>query len=393
MNRLFIITYIISIITVIGCGSKQKVEQKVDYVPTPGATAAYVYTAGVDPECKVINPETRELEPFVNTGDAPYPIRHYVEIYPKEIYYGDTVYVVTADENVSSETLKSIQDESRNHIAINYCKLISIPENIEAYDWLPEYQTTARKKLRTFYRDLAPGEKWLQNRYFIEFPPLEDKEKPYWKELEKSIPPTGVRIPLRITTGFDYIQHKGEGIIVITDVEILVKPRPASEMALLDKWYNNTPEKTLPKVAGNRKDPHETDLRASWASRIKIGWFSYDPWLFVRLGNRKPCDPNNPTTLDGWRKLEASLTPSTMRDEVRLVRLQLEYYCAKSGVKSDLAKQELAQWLKSLPTPQQAVYMSFLKSKQNSFEHRAPALSKKNTELINFLIKEIEHER
>ncbi|MBQ6617384.1 MAG: hypothetical protein IJH67_13565 [Thermoguttaceae bacterium] len=373
----------IALIIIQSCSSSASAP--VAYVKTPGATAAFVYTAGVDPECKVLNPETRELEPFVNTGDAPYPIRHSVEIFPKEIYYGDTIYVVSADENVSSETIKSIKDNSRKHIAIDLCKPISYPKSTEEYDWLPEYQTTARKKLRTFYRDLAPGEKWLQNRFFIEFPPLEDKEKPFWKELEKSIPPTGVRIPLRITTGFDYVQHKGERITVIADVEILVKPRPASEMALLDKWYNNTPEKTFPKVAGNRKDPHETDLRASWASRIKIGWFSYDPWLFVRLGNRKPCDPNNPTTLNGWRKLEASLTPSTMRDEVRLVRLQLEYYCAEPGKESDIAKQELAQWLKSLPTPQQAVYMSFLKSKQSSFEHRAPLLAKKNMELIIFL--------
>ncbi len=357
----------------------------VAYVKTPGSTVAFVYTAGVDPECKVLNPETRELEPFVNTGDAPYPIRHYVEIYPKEIYYGDTIYVVSADENVSNETLKSIKDNSRKHIAIDLCKLISIPENTEEYDWLPEYQTRAYKKLRTFYRDLAPGEKWLQNRFFIEFPPLEDKEKQFWKELEKSITPTGVRIPLRITTGFDYIQHKGERITVITEVEILVKPRPESEMALLDTWYQNTPKKSFPEVKGNRKNPHEMDLRGSKKSWIKIGWHSYDPWLFVRLGNRKPCDPNNPTTLDGWRKLEASLTPSTMRDEVRLVRLQLEYYCAEPGVKSDLAKQELDQWLKSLPTPQQAVYMSFLKSKQSSFKDRAPLLAKKNMELIIYL--------
>ena len=129
-------------------------------------------------------------------------------------------------------------------------------------------------------------------------------------------------------------------------------------------------------------------MHANKKSWIKIGWHSYDPWLFVRIGNRKPCDPNNPTTLDGWRKLEASLTPSTMRDEVRLVRLQLEYYCAEPGVKSDLAKKELVQWIKSLPTPQRAVYFAFLQSKRNSFRHNAPALSKKNYELLDTLYDE-----
>ena len=66
----------VALIIIQCCSSSASVP--VAYVKTPGATAAYVYTPGVNPECKVLNPETRELEPFVNTGNVPYPIRHYV---------------------------------------------------------------------------------------------------------------------------------------------------------------------------------------------------------------------------------------------------------------------------------------------------------------------------
>ena len=384
MKRLYLMLSALSVLTVLGCGSEKTVS--IEYVPTPGETAAFVYTPGVDSECKVLNRETHELEPFVNSGDAQYPIRHSVEIFPKEIYFGDTVYVVATDENVSSETLKSTTDFSDTSINKNSCAHLA--NSIKEYTWIPEFQTKAYHcRGLSQNLDLLPGKKILQKRFYMEFPPLEDKETLIWKELENSIPPEGTLLSLRISSALHNLQN-GSFIFVDTTVDILVKPRPETEKALLDAWYQNTPEKTFPEVDGNRKIPNEMDLHANKKSWIKIGWHSYDPWLFVRIGNRKPCDPNNPTTLDGWRKLEASLTPSTMRDEVRLVRLQLEYYSAEPGVKSDLAKKELVQWIKSLPTPQRAVYFAFLQSKQNSFRHNAPALSKKNYELLDALYDE-----
>jgi len=102
--------------------------------------------------------------------------------------------------------------------------------------------------------------------------------------------------------------------------------------------------------------------------------------MFVRLGNRKPSDPNNPTTLAGWRELEASLVPSTMRDEVRLVRLQLEFYAASAGEDSAQAKKYLLDWLKSLPTPQRVVMAASLV--YNSMRFRGTTLQTRNQELV-----------
>ena len=124
-------------------------------------------------------------------------------------------------------------------------------------------------------------------------------------------------------------------------------------------------------------------LEPSGKSNIRIGGKEYDPWLFVRFGVRKPSDPNNPTTLEGWRELEASLIPSTMRDEVRLTRLQLEYYSAKKGGASEQAKAELVDWLESLPEVQQRRMTTSLVSKMHEF-YDSP-LRDKNRELMRAL--------
>jgi hypothetical protein len=172
-----------------------------------------------------------------------------------------------------------------------------------------------------------------------------------------------------------------EGAIVkLNTTEILIKPRPANEMALLERWYKNTPEELFPVVGGGRKIPRDMDLKSSGRSDIRIGRNRFDPWMFVRLGNRKPSDPNNPTTLDGWRKLEASLIPSTMRDEVRLVRLQLEYYAANAGEDAAQAKKELVDWLRSLPAPQQTVMIASLV--YNSGRFSGTMLHSRNQELV-----------
>ena len=327
------------------------------WLNSASAPVAYVKTPGNTVEIVIDDGETSK-------------VKRSLLVYPTEIYWGDTVYVQRVDENLSSETISDYYEENDFFWRV-FVKGSASMENL-SYEWVTEYSNNAFHEAAVPVRDFQPAEKRLQNANSFEFPPLEDWKNPFWEQLKKDLPSEGKRIPFSINNG-------------AATVDILVKPRPESEMALLDKWYKNTPEKTFPIIAINHKIPQNYVLRGSWRSRIWIGWYRYDPWLFVRLGNRKPCDPNNPTTLDGWRKLEASLTPSTMRDEVRFVRLQLEIYCAKPGKESDLAKLEFGEWLQSLPTPQQTVYLHYLKNKSSDFRHNARSLSKKNFEIIDVL--------
>ena len=56
-----------------------------------------------------------------------------------------------------------------------------------------------------------------------------------------------------------------------------------------------------------------------------------------------PGAPNIPTTTQGWKKLEESLEPSTLRDEIQLTRLLWEYFTAKDSIWSYFSANESAQ--------------------------------------------------
>ena len=153
------------------------------------------------------------------------------------------------------------------------------------------------------------------------------------------------------------------------------------------RWFDATPANLFPERFPNGdgavvKAPSAKGspaLVSSGASDVEIGGKSYDPWLFVRSGFRKPSDPNAPTTVDGWRRLEAEFAPSTLRDEITLTRLQLEYYDAPQGKESDVALQALVAWLEKRPEPQRVVLTESLRSKRRKF--RNTPLQEKNAPL------------
>ncbi len=60
----------------------------------------------------------------------------------------------------------------------------------------------------------------------------------------------------------------------------------------------------------------------------------------LRQGNRYPGPPNTPETWQGWKELEESITPSTMRDEIRLTRILIQY----CDTKDEKVLDELKEW-------------------------------------------------
>jgi hypothetical protein len=167
----------------------------------------------------------------------------------------------------------------------------------------------------------------------------------------------------------------------------------------LARWFDATPANLFPerfpngdgavvKAPSSKGSP---DLVSSGANDVEIGGKSYDPWLFVRIGNRKPADPNNPTTVDGWRKLEAEFAPSTLRDEITLTRLQLEYYDADEGEASDAALKALVDWLAQRPEPQRVVLSQSLLSKRGKFQ--GTPLEAKNATLGAALVSAFSSEK
>ncbi len=304
-----------------------------------------------------------------------------VRVWPTEVYFGDPVYFCAYYENRSGATIPQCGDYifSRGpedaYIAWNWIAWgFRLSDATATYRLFPELECEpAWIELGLSRRDYLPNESAEYICGTLELPPLEDLRSEFWKSLSAA-PEEGVECELRSI--YDDISFK-----------IRVKPRPTGEAERLQRWYDATPPALFPIVPSDRKLKIPRDdkiLKSSGKSDIKLGFFKrYDPWLFVRVGNRKPSDPNNPTTVDGWRKLEAEFAPSTLRDEITLTRLQLEYYDADKGEASDAALKTLVDWLSQRPEPQRVVLSQSLLSKRAKFKETP--LEAKNATLCDAL--------
>ena len=337
-------------------------------------------------------PNGNDIELIYQSGEEESVVETKVVAFPKRLSVGDTFYLAIYNKNLSD---KRITYTLSPYFYIS--PMLSSSLTSEIYQWKEEVVNRIRFLLLPEEHILEPGAERISRSCSWEFPPLEDWNEPFWKELREKLPPEGASCQLRFSLTTTEIRDDLSRVNSSHDVvlDLWVTPRSAKETQLLEGWLHSTPVDLLPNDVGDRKEPRKDksseeilDLRmeclqGSEESKIKIGENRWDPWLFIRTGNRKPSDPNNPTTLKGWRELETQLSPSVMRDEVRFTRLQLEYYSASSQAKKAATRKELVDWLHSLPQAQRVSMVSSLKSKENQF--RNTKLQKGYFELINAL--------
>ena len=287
------------------------------------------------------------------------------EIFPKEMTYGDFAYVLELRTNVSGETIKDYPIFKDPFVKVweEPNSVVLTAEGIEGeYRWKQEYPSSFESDYFCFDgKDLAPNESVIKSRLVLDFPPVEDWNAPFWKALRDKVTPEGIKCSLK----FNYphslkTEDKSRPKYVQESVcyEFLMKSRPESEMSLLEDWVKASSDKYL---------PYETEWKKYWKGRgkkstnqISLGLNKYNVSSFVRLGNRKPSDPNSPTSLKGWRELESSLAPSSMRDEIHLTCLLLEYYGSITNKGKAESSRKIADWLASLPDPQRVALSSYL---------------------------------
>ena len=258
---------------------------------------------------------------------------------------------------------------------------------------------------------LHPGEEYEYGTLAVEFPPLEDWNEPFWRGVRELLA-TEERVEFRMRVAFSRRLGTGgepepareSGLFAelpesktewtdskgVFEKKIVLTRRPETETKRFDEWFAATPDafwperrtglrgeeggkeafKVPPKFAV-RAGVEESDkvwgreLRASGQSNVALDSLrqTFDVWNFARFGNRKPSDPNNPTTLDGWRALEAEFSPSTVKDEITLTRLQLEYYDAEDGEGTSAALGRLLAWLDALDPTRRAAYKNAILAK------------------------------
>ncbi|MBR4835176.1 MAG: hypothetical protein IKU86_12740 [Thermoguttaceae bacterium] len=299
-------------------------------------------------------------------------IRRTIKIYPGDaIYFGDAVYVVDEEENRSEKTMRA---GAALPLSVGSYSpwdggTVSSPEISGNYRFVPEDVAATTIEYGWQACDVLPGQKRVTSVRFVEFPPLEDWNAPFWKALREKLRDKPEGVPCKLSVDNLYRDQDGRRQIESVEFQIVVKPRPNDETERLQRWYDATPPKLFPIHRWGYKVPRANELKSSGASDIEIGDRAYDPWLFIRVGNRKPSDPNNPTTLAGWRRLEAEFAPSTLRDEITLTRLQIEYYDATEGEASDAALKVLADWLRARPEPQRVALTESLYFRFASFRN------------------------
>ncbi|MDO4628408.1 MAG: hypothetical protein Q4C70_04425 [Planctomycetia bacterium] len=238
-----------------------------------------------------------------------------------------------------------------------------------------------------------------------EFPSLEDWDQPFWRNLRENMPAEGVDIRLRFC--FPHPWSRDEEIPVETVVR--VKPRCAKETEQITDWYQSTPKAFFPEVQFSLKSwlqgvqeetghwkrkwvligLSEEDLPETWKYPISLpnadgSETAYNPWFFMRVGNRKPFGDGVPRDLKAWRTLEESWTPGTLRDEMKMTRLIIDAHekIAVSSLPENVSTRKFRtepeyrteldaifastyEWLETLPKIQQYVLLKSIFTRFN----------------------------
>jgi len=323
-----------------------------------------------------------------------------VAIYPREIYFGDPIYIGIYRKNISEEMATSIINNGsrHNHWLTLHSEGISVPYFLLYESDVTWYPGSSNHPPASLYHTFQPGESMLVTVAYQELPALEDMNFPFWEEAKKRLNVgenvvvyiTG-EIPERTAAG----RNARERIVVQPAVTlfisdpIVIKPRPGSEMELLEKWLEETPKRLLPvpydqfnaesdvgywdawrfikdefdtipftpkpdfvsKTRDYKVKRNDRHFLASNERFIKVRDKEYFPYFFLRHGNRKPGDPVCPETWQGWKELEESLSPSTMRDEIRMVRILIQY----CDTEDEAVLQELKDWFADMNELQRTV--------------------------------------
>ena len=266
-----------------------------------------------------------------------------LSVFPKELAIGDTCYVFVSATNHSEEVMKVVAPV----FTFAYdSAMVQFDLSRDDKTWHGTFECqvhreTTRRSVPTY--TILNGETIVFIAVPLQFPSLDELHTPFWEETLKELKdhPEGIAFDFGIEfsppQGSIFHDAKTGSPGRLTD-KVTLKLRNAEEMAMIEEWYRKTPEDYFPifnKGSHIRKVPPQ-GLRKESGRKI----LGESPWLFANIGNRYPGDPNIPTTSQGWKELEESITPSTMRDEIRLTRILIQY----CDTEDEKVLEELKEW-------------------------------------------------
>ncbi|MDR1480692.1 MAG: hypothetical protein LBJ00_17345, partial [Planctomycetaceae bacterium] len=181
---------------------------------------------------------------------------------------------------------------------------------------------------------------------------LEDFNDEFWADLIRNLPETGREITFQVelvaTANHPFQVIHGKQQLILRE-KIKLRPRKKKEMAVLENWYKSTPKEMFSTLYAKKI---ESAYQPVWQRRVlkqhypSLQKSDIDPKLkyILRKDNRYPTYPNLPEDWQGWKKLEESFEPSTLRDEIRWTRICVQY-CVTGD---DKVLDELKTWLEKM---------------------------------------------
>lgn len=284
--------------------------------------------------------------------------------YPLQLHFGDTLYVQTFQKNVSNNPIELRSGDGVADLGLfNDGFTFSVEgEKVEGrYACIPEMNLGRDHDRLAGFTTRLPGEV-LKNAYPLELPPLHAQRHPFWEQVRQNMTEEGLILTLSVKTWSPKRENNKSAIIFLTH-KIRLKARPQKEQDMLEEWFSKSPENFLPP-----EPPLQYDSRWWYDERhdkykhnyffdelknhyVEIQGKKYSPRSFLRRGNFKPPPWSCIRYVSGWKTLEEALIPGTMRDEIRLTRMLIEYFEAPEKHRNERRK-EIVAWLESRPGPQ-----------------------------------------
>jgi len=189
----------------------------------------------------------------------------------------------------------------------------------------------------------------------IQFPFLRELHTPFWDETLKEMEnhPAGLDFDLRIDSPLPYnprSRETGYGYGFDPDGQLNLKLRAYLVGQVTIKLRNPEEMKMI-------EDWHQERLKYSRSFNIPRDMNII--WQCAHFGNDYPNYPYAPKTWEGWKELEESITPSTMRDDIRLTRIVIQY-CDTIDEK---VLDELKEWFSDMNEIQRVVMAKSLRER------------------------------
>ena len=273
------------------------------------------------------------------TTEYPHPNLS-MQCYPEQLMPGDSLYVLVEVENPHEQSIY-IPDffwQSSHDIQLCLTDL-----DAQTVPLLFEESAAIMRSRALRLVEIKPGVSRIIGALSINVPALEDMHEPFFGKHFTELSVEGKVFTLNVDLMF-YGTSSRQGVpsgARTLSQNILLKPRQDKEKTMIEEWYKNTPKVLFPVLFGENatcKVPSQD--RISESKNINVKGEKHNQWHFIRLGNRYPADPNAPETWQGWKELEESIAPSTMRDEIHLTRILIQYCDTKDAE----VLEELEEW-------------------------------------------------